>query len=471
MHEYCHQREIWQREWEQSPTTNANPVLNVDKNGYVLYSNAAGEPLLNEWDVRAGEKLPLSIVDLVQRVISRNSPEKLEIKVGNKVYLFIFSPLPDQECVNVSGFDISDQKELEEKLRDSERRLSEAQRITHVGNLEWDIVENKMYRSDELYRIFGLNPREFDIPYGTLLKCIHPADRIDLDNAIIDTLNGNLFENDYRIILADGEERIAHVKGDVIFDEKNRPIRLRGTVQDITELRKSEERIRNLANIIESSNDAICTISLDGIITSWNKSAEQIYGYSAKDVVGKSITIVTPPRLSKETKKLIELIKQGERIHQIETIRLGKNGKKINVSLNYSPVFDVSGKLTAVSVIARDITESKKVEEKLRSSEEKYRDIVETANEGISIINSEAIVTYSNKKLLEMLGYTMEEFVGCLAWYFVEDVDAFKRKLEKRRQDINESYELKLNARMVHLYGYLQMLNPFSMRIASLWVL
>ena len=106
--EYPHQKGNMEAKVDQTPATNSNPVLSVNKNGCIVYSNEAGNPLLNEWDVKVGEKLPSSIVDLVQRVIYQNSPEKMETKVGNRIYLVIFSPLPEQECVNISGFDISD---------------------------------------------------------------------------------------------------------------------------------------------------------------------------------------------------------------------------------------------------------------------------------------------------------------------------------------------------------------------------
>ncbi len=87
------------------------------KDGTVLYSNKAGESLLHEWGVGVGEKLPSNIGDIVQRVISRNSPEKMEVKVGKRVYLTVFHPFTEEKCVNIYGFDISDQKELEEKFR------------------------------------------------------------------------------------------------------------------------------------------------------------------------------------------------------------------------------------------------------------------------------------------------------------------------------------------------------------------
>ncbi len=142
-----------------------------------------------------------------------------------------------------------------------------------------------------------------------------------------------------------------------------------GTVQDITERKKTEEKIQSLANIVESSNDAIVTKSLDGIITSWNKGAEQVYGYSDEEILGKPIFILEPSSSEEETKKLIEMIKQGERIHQYETSRLRKDGKKIYVSLSLSPIFDIHRKLTAISVIARDITKRKEAEEALANVE------------------------------------------------------------------------------------------------------
>ena len=100
--------------------------------------------------------------------------------------------------------------------------------------------------------------------------------------------------------MANGEERTVHVQAEVIFDEKNIPIRFRGIVQDITERKKAEEKIRNLANIVESSKDAIGTISLDGIITSWNKGAEQVYGYSTEEILGKHVSILAPSHLDKK---------------------------------------------------------------------------------------------------------------------------------------------------------------------------
>ena len=248
--------------------------------------------------------------------------------------------------------------------QENERKLNEAQKIAHVGNWDRNMVTGELHWSDEMYRIFDLNPQEFVATYDAFLSYIHPDDRNYVNNAVKKALNEEqLYGIDYRIISADGDERTVHAQIEVIFDEKNAPIRTKGTLQDITERKKTEEKIRQLANIVESSNDAIGTISLDGIIESWNKGAEQVYGYSVEEILGKPVSILAPPHISEETTKLSELVKEGKMIRQYETLRLAKDGKTINVSLTLSPVFDINGKLTAISFISRDITERKRAEE------------------------------------------------------------------------------------------------------------
>ncbi|MGA9187996.1 MAG: PAS domain S-box protein [Methanosarcina sp.] len=331
-------------------------------------------------------------------------------------------------------------------LKESEKGLAEAQKMAHIGNWEWDIVTDKAYWSEEMYHLFGRDPQKLAPSYNEYLSYIHPDDRNYFDGAAKKAVNGKPYSIDHRIILATGEELTVHIQSEVMFNDEDVPIRIKGIVQDITEHKKAEEKIQSLANIVESSNDAIGTISLDGIITSWNKGAEQIYGYSAEEVLGKAASIVAPFYLVEETNILSERIKKGIKIHRYETSRLRKDGRIINVSINLSPIFDVYGKLIAISFVVRDITERKEVEEKLRESEEKYRNIVETANEGILIIDAEAIVTYANKKMTDMLGYTLEEGIGRPTWDFIsEECKAIaKLNLEKRRQGVNESYEVEL---------------------------
>ncbi len=261
-------------------------------------------------------------------------------------------------------------------LKESEKGLAEAQKMAHIGNWEWEIATDKAYWSEETYRIFERAPQELAPSFSEYLSYIHPEDRDYYCDSIKKAVNGSTFVIEYRIILNDGEERILHLKSEFILDNKNRPVRIKGIVQDITERKKAEEKIQILANVVESSNDAIGTMSLNGIITSWNKGGEHVYGYSREEILGKPISILAPPNLSEETKMLSELVKQGEMIRNRETKRFRKDGKTINVSITLSPVFDMSGKLNAISFISRDISESKRAEEKLFQEKQ----IAEVAN-------------------------------------------------------------------------------------------
>jgi PAS domain S-box-containing protein len=173
---------------------------------------------------------------------------------------------------------------------------------------------------------------------------------------------------------------------------------------------KEEEKTKNLANIVESSNDAILIISLDGIITSWNKGAEQTYGYSTKEILGKPISILEPAILVEETKELVELIEQGDKIHHHNTLRLRKDGTIINVSLTLSPIFDTSEELISISVISRDITRSKKVEEKLRENEERYRIATEQTGQVVYEYDLRTDKSSWAGAIEEVTGYSFEEF-------------------------------------------------------------
>ena len=310
--------------------------------------------------------------------------------------------------------DITERKEAEAKLKDtldnlensvkerteelekaykslieSEQGLAEAQKMAHIGNWDWDLVTNKMYWSDEMYRIFRLTPLESGSSYDVILSRTHPDDREYVDNAVKRAYNGEPFNIDHRIVLADGTERVVHAQGEVIFVEKNSPIRMRGTVQDITERKKTEEKIQALLNAVESSNDAIITESLECIITSWNKGAEQVFGYSAEEILGKNISILEPSDLKGEIKQFSEKIKNGKKIQRYETSRLKKDFTIISVSVTLSPIFDSSGKLIAILAISRDVTERIKSEKALLKAEEtRKKEIHHRIKNNLQVISS-----------------------------------------------------------------------------------
>ena len=136
--------------------------------------------------------------------------------------------------------------------------------------------------------------------------------------------------------------------------------------KEITERKRAEDAVTQLAAIVESSDDSIVGTTLEGIIRSWNKGAEIIYGYSAEEVKGRSISILYPPDRFDELPRLLKKVKQGEPVAQYETVRMRKGGAQVDVSLTLSPMKDATGKITAVATITRDISARKRAESELQ---------------------------------------------------------------------------------------------------------
>lgn len=150
----------------------------------------------------------------------------------------------------------------------------------------------------------------------------------------------------------------------------------------IAERKGDEQTLSLLASIVESTDDAVIGRTLDGIILSWNKGAERIYGYSADEAIGRPLSILIPPARAHELPQMLDQLKRGEHIGRFETERVRKDGQIILVSLTVSPIQDAAGQTLGGSVIARDVTERKQAEEALRQSEEQLRLALEAANMG-----------------------------------------------------------------------------------------
>jgi len=365
-------------------------------------------------------------------------------------------------------------KKAYKSLKENEEGLAEAQKMAHIGNWGWDIATDKAYWSDELYHIFGRSPQELTPTYNEYLSYVHPDDRENADNAHKKALNGKPFSIDHRIILSSGEERTVHIQTEVIFNEKHLPIRLKGIVQDITERKRAEEDTKTLASIVESSQDAIITISLDGNITNWNKGAAQIYGYSAEEVLGKHISILAPDNLKGEIKRLIDRIKHKIMIKNYETTKLKKDGTLINVSLTLSPIFDASGRLTAVSVIARDITERIKAEKSMAKAEDaRKKEIHHRIKNNLQVISSLLDLQadkFNDKKVVEAFRESQNRVISMALiheeLYKEERTDTlnFSDYLKKLAENLFQTY--RVSSKNIHLNLDLEENMLFDMDIA-----
>ena len=170
----------------------------------------------------------------------------------------------------------------------------------------------------------------------------------------------------------DGSIKDVIISSSVLW-ENGEFIHTRCFTLDVSDRRLAEAAHGLLAAVVESSQDAIVTKTLDGIITSWNAGAERLFGYTAAEAVGRSITLIIPPeRLDEETQILAKL-RRGERVEHFDTVRLSKHGQFLDISLTISPIRNAAGRVIGVSKVARDVTDRKRTEIALRATEDALR--------------------------------------------------------------------------------------------------
>ena len=212
--------------------------------------------------------------------------------------------------------------------------------------------------------------------------------------------SGAVFREELPYWVADGSERIVDFAMHPIRDQSGAVLFLHPTGIDITErkqfehaLRESEQRLRWIASIVESSEDVIISKNLDGIIISWNRGAERVFGYTPEEAIGQPITIIIPEDRHDEERQILTHIRRGERIEQFETVRRRKLGSLVVVSLTVSPVKDAEGKIVGASKIARDITEQKRSQEQIatlaREAEHRSKNLLATVQATVRLSQSE----------------------------------------------------------------------------------
>jgi PAS domain S-box-containing protein len=258
---------------------------------------------------------------------------------------------------------------LQRRSLSNETALEPAEHLGHLltlsyeAMLAWRLDGPIEFWNAGAERLYGFAQNEaVGRDSHALLQTKFPIDFSDLRSQLRDSRH---WLGELRHVRKDGREVAVESRmqlfGDSIVLEANRDITERREIE--VALRQSEQRLRWLASIVESSDDAIVSKNLDGIITSWNKGAERVFGYSAGEAIGQPITLVIPQDRRSEERGILTRIRRGERVDHFETVRQRKNGSLIVVSLTISPVKDVNGKIVGASKIARDITEQKRNQE------------------------------------------------------------------------------------------------------------
>jgi PAS domain S-box-containing protein len=203
------------------------------------------------------------------------------------------------------------------------------------------------------------------------------------------------------------EKRVGLVRGASIKDEWGNIAQSLVMITDITDLKNIDDARKDIAAIVESTDDAIIGKTLEGVITSWNPAAERIYGYSKQEVIGHPISLLLPPGTSNDIPDLMKRIQQGERISHYETIRRKKNGERITVSLTISPIKDETGMIVGASTIARDVTEQKIMEQELCLRNR----VLDLIPDSLFLCDGKGRFLYVNKAAYTSRGYSKDEMM------------------------------------------------------------
>ena len=178
-----------------------------------------------------------------------------------------------------------------------------------------------------------------------------------------------------------------------------------------TRVRLEQERFR-LAEIVDSTDDAIVSKDLNGVVQSWNKGAEKLFGYSAEEMVGRSVTHLIPPEKLAEEETILSLMRAGKSVDHFETVRIAKDGRRIDISASVAPIHDTQGRVIAAAKIARDIGDRKKLEADLERTRRELTDFIENAVVPLHWVDSSGIILWANQAELNFLGYSREEYIG-----------------------------------------------------------
>ena len=302
------------------------------------------------------------------------------------------------------------------KLRDSERKLEAAQKIAHVGWWERDLVTSRVALSDEVQRIFGVEPVDLPQWQQRWIDLIHPDDRAKAAAAAAAALSGGpRYDVEYRVIRPDGTLRVVHSQGDVTRDESGRPVRQFGVLQDITERKQSQDELAEIKErfrvLAESAITGIYVTHMDRF-SYVNPAFARMFGYAADEIVDRlgSLDLTCPadrPLVAQNMRRRLE----GE----VEELRyefrgLRKDGSIFPIEVHGRRI-EFGGRIGVLGTLI-DNTERKRAEDELRASEARFRTFVDHARDAFFLMDEQLTVVDVNRQACESLGYSRDELIG-----------------------------------------------------------
>jgi diguanylate cyclase (GGDEF)-like protein/PAS domain S-box-containing protein len=266
--------------------------------------------------------------------------------------------------------DVTERKEAEEAVRKSEARLAEAQRLAHLGGWEWDVRTGEISWSDEVYRIYGFAAQEIVPSLERFMEVVHPDDRGLIEGAIDGALNDHRpYDLEHRIVRPDGEVRMVHRRAEVVRGERGEPLRMIGTVHDITERKRAEERLREAEEryrtVVEEQTELVCRFLPDLTVTFANEAYCRYFGQEPGELIGESFLGHIPEEDHAYYVEDLSELTLDNPTRTVEHRVLTPDGGVRWQQWTDTAIFDGEGRIVEYQSVGRDVTERKALEERL----------------------------------------------------------------------------------------------------------
>jgi PAS domain S-box-containing protein len=325
-----------------------------------------------------------AFLDSVRRALDSGEPVETEYSlwIADKEIWFAgtVSPLQEDQVLYIAR-DITERKRAEEELRRSEAGLAEAQRIAHLGNWEWDLVADEVYWSDEVFRIYGYEPKAFVPTLERLFEVVRPDDRERLRAAIDGAIyRDEPYDFEHLIVRPDGEERVVHRRAEVVRDEDGKPIKMIGTVHDITERKRAEEELKESAgrfrSTFENAPIGMALVSLDNHYRQVNQAFCDMLGYSQEELLSRrTFEITHPDDLEASIARTQALLEGTTDRDLLEKRYICADGQVVWALSSVSLVRDSRGDPAHFVSQYQNITERKKAEEDMKEANRRLEEL------------------------------------------------------------------------------------------------
>ncbi len=403
--------------------------FSMDKNLSITFWNKASERLTGMWsedvlgksimEIFPNNEMLQQIRKMYLDVLKYRKPKHLIINYpGNEQVVHDINAYPNEDGISVFIKDITELKQAEGALRESDRIMRESQAVAHIGTYVIDLDASDFYQnafkgSPEMYNIYGID-KKYPLTLKGWSNLIHPGWSDDFLASLKQVVaEGKRFDNEFKIIrFADGNERWVHCTGEPEFDINKKPVRMLGTIQDITERKLTEEALRkSLAiqrKIVSNIGDVILIIDKNGINQYKSPNIETLFGWKPEDLIGKSLWDEIYPEDLEETRNFVDKIASEPDSTGTTEIRYrNKSGvfKWIKITLaNLLSDPDIHGLLGNY----HDITERRQSEELLR----KLNTAIEKSEVSVVITDSKGNIEYANPFFTQLSGFAAEEYIG-----------------------------------------------------------